>query len=364
MKSTKWLWYACVLVAIGSSGACDDSASVRRNTAFVALDASYHYTCGRTADGTVYCWGKFYDDDSVLSADEPTRVQTPAPFAQISVGWAHQCGLTQSGEAYCWGKAGWNLLGTGDEPFDGVVEIPVRVAGDARYSMIDAGIGMTCGVALPDGQLWCWGGVESPQPEQRWARGGFVKVASGRDVGGCAIDVDSRLWCWGTALTGEAPDSLVNVAPVMRFRDITVGGWDLHACAVSIDRTAYCWGRNWQGSLGDGTGADEIPTPTAVATSHRYETVQTFSWMTCGLTVEGNVDCWGYRPDTGDGPNQRSDVPITVSNGLVFESVSVGMDYFCGLVQGGRVYCLGNPWSFGQEASPRSTVPVRIPDPQ
>ncbi len=99
---------------------------------------------------------------------------TPRPipgaprFEEVTTGWGFTCGLTADGEAFCWGKNDEGQLGIGDrgvptgcaDPFIGgcqPVHHPTPVAGDLRFTSIDAGFEHVCGITS-DLALYCWGG--------------------------------------------------------------------------------------------------------------------------------------------------------------------------------------------------------------
>jgi alpha-tubulin suppressor-like RCC1 family protein len=95
----------------------------------VAL-ADWH-TCGLDASGTAYCWG--FDERGSLGDGTFDQMRlTPAPvsgglvFASISAGGQHTCGLTAAGALYCWGRNEDFELGNGANLNRAV---PTRVAG-------------------------------------------------------------------------------------------------------------------------------------------------------------------------------------------------------------------------------------------
>ncbi len=75
-------------------------------------------------------------------------------FTGISTGGGHSCGLTASGEVWCWGRNTTGQLGTGTA-FNS--SVPVRSAmGIGRVLQISAAGASTC--ALTEvGDAWCWG---------------------------------------------------------------------------------------------------------------------------------------------------------------------------------------------------------------
>src|SRR5439155_1223437 len=74
---------------------------------------------GATAAGAAYCWGDNgfgqLGDGTTTSQSSPVLVQAPAgvSFAAVTGGVAHTCGVTAAGIAYCWGRNLEGQLGDG-----------------------------------------------------------------------------------------------------------------------------------------------------------------------------------------------------------------------------------------------------------
>lgn len=97
--------------------------------AFVQLDGHGQYVCGRTAAGSVYCWGRNTQgqlgDGTTTHRSVPTPVAGSRLFVQIATGTVHSCGIASDG-VYCWGDNTRGTLG------DGTLTqrlVPTKVAG-------------------------------------------------------------------------------------------------------------------------------------------------------------------------------------------------------------------------------------------
>ena len=127
---------------------------------------------------------------------------------------------------------------------------------------------------------------------------------------------------------------------------IQVGAGGNYSCGLRVDGAAFCWGGNGAGQLGDGTqNSHLIPAP--VSGGHTFAALAVGNVNACGLTSAGSLYCWGSNPN-GElgaglpvGAGQFSAVPVLVSGGLTFASVSMGLSYSCGITTGAVTYCWG-----------------------
>src|SRR6185436_8962804 len=154
-----------------------------------------------------------------------------------------------------------------------------------------------------------------------------------------------------------------------------VGGHS--ACGLTPAGTAYCWGSNQAAQLGNGTISDGTQpaseTPTAVAGGITFRTISSGGAHTCGLTPGGQAYCWGLNTDAqiGVGPTGDSycpgysggcrPTPVAVLTALRFDSISAGGSHTCGIAQGGGVYCWGGNWSGQLGRGGSSTANDSIP---
>lgn len=222
-------WYG----VLGAGGTADfstpDSSTpimVAGGHVFEFLEAGGYHTCGRKANGEIWCWG--WGDDGQLGdgndVDRSTPIQLPGgqQFVHIALGGYHTCGLTEAGVASCWGWNGHGGLGNGNTDTQ---LSPVPVLGGLQFASLSAGAEHTCGLT-PDGVAHCWGHGE-----------------------------------YGQLGNGQIADSSVPV-PVsggLLFQSLSAG--DDHTCGLTLDGEGYCWG--WGEGVGHGTGIDAL-VPTRV----------------------------------------------------------------------------------------------------
>lgn len=227
---TLFCWGANHMGQVGSGGSTDVMQwawPVTGGHLFSLVAAGGTHTCGRTTDGTTYCWGDNrrgqlgtggacpHDLDYCVA---PEPVSGGTSFVTMALGGDHTCGLTSDGVAYCWGAGTDGALGDGA---DVDRSAPVAVDTDVRFTKLTAGLRHTCGLA-ESGLAYCWGANGLGQL-------GVQSLAAGSSVP-------------------------VAVAGSLVFQDLAAGAE--HTCGVTTDQRAYCWGANEWGQLGDGTTQD------------------------------------------------------------------------------------------------------------
>lgn len=268
--------------------------------------------------GEAWCWG--FDEGGQLGgvttetcgrwpcATTPIRVETELTFSDITAGLSHTCGLTAAGDAYCWGKNGNGQLGDGST---GDRTRPVLVSGGLAWREIRAGFRHTCAIAV-DGSAYCWGlndkgqggnGTtdESVSPtklqgDMTWL--GLSKILSEWHT--CGTSSDGFAYCWGFGLDGQLGNGFEQiptpsiVLTAVKLSELTVGVE--HSCGLSPDGQAYCWGRErsplaFQGSV-----------PAAVSGGPSFVSLTSgYYGHACGLTANGIVYCWGRNYDGESG---------------------------------------------------------------
>jgi len=277
---------------------------------------------------------------------------TPFGVSSLSPGAWTTCGVA-AGEAFCWGTNYYGELGTGASGEEERL-VPTRVAGGLSFASVTTGRVHTCGVAT-DGQAYCWGRGDSgvlgdgsgismsvPVPVQ----GGltFVSVTAG-DAHNCGLTSSGEAYCWGKGPLGNGSSTATAwptaVSGWLKFRMIDAGGG--HVCGVTTGGDAYCWGPNGLGKLGNGEQYGYWMVPVMVSGGLTFSSVSAGDEHTCGLTTAGEAYCWGKNREgqLGDGTEEARTIPTQVSGGLIFAEVHAGMAHSCGRTTEGGAYCWG-----------------------
>ena len=131
----------------------------------------------------------------------------------------------------------------------------------------------------------------------------------------------------------------------------TVADGTHHKCGVTLAGEIWCWGFQSSGELGNGTFLDSLSTPTRVLGSHDWAQVALGTMHTCGITTSGQLHCWGrnLEGELGVLPQNISvPTPQWVNNGQsgAWLRVSATLQT-CAIQQvdddtsRGRLYCWG-----------------------
>ncbi|MCE3003786.1 MAG: hypothetical protein LW860_13965 [Xanthomonadaceae bacterium] len=273
----------------------------------IAGSAGTGHTCALSGSGRVDCWGDNYygqlGDGTRESRTTPAAVQgLTSGVRALASGDNHTCAVTDAGSVLCWGS---NTSGQGGQPPNNVSNlllVPMQVASlSAGNVAIAAGDSSTCALS-GDGKLMCWGNNTAGELGDgtfngRWSPApvlGLPASASGvsaRTRQFCAVLVDGRVFCWGGNQFGQNPVPVGVTGFSTEPESVSVGS--RHSCALLAGGSIQCWGGNYFGQLGDGTTNDSPATPTAVAGTARYRHLNAGFDHSCGVTLEGQMHCWG-----------------------------------------------------------------------
>lgn len=317
-------------LGIGSTAPSATARAVTTGLRFKFLQAKSHRTCGLTNDGNAYCWGSNGSGQlgngssgSEAFRTVPVKVTGNVSFTAIRMSLGHVCGLTGPGAAYCWGENSNGELGQGraDNGFGSPVPLPV--AGGLSFRRLLVGDLLSCGMSGA-GQLYCWGRIWGFADSTRVRSPTLVTpklTISQLDVGmgfGCAVDSAGVAFCWGWNNSGQLGDGTIvdNPEPQRVLGGLVLRSIERAAtstCGLSVSSEVYCWGANDRGQLGAGLLVNRSTTPVQVVGGHRFATLTSGAYYSCGLTDSGTVYCWGTMSllQPGDG-NTASRVPVAV----------------------------------------------------
>jgi len=231
-----------------------------------------------------------------VGGDGATRVS-------IDVAWERSCGVWDDGSLQCWGED------VGDRA--------VATEGTLLRA-VSLGDYHGCGIAV-DGVTLCWGSIEG-----RPFAAPSLDLISLRAVGKqqCGLTTVGSVVCWGV-------ESNVDRVFGRGFVTFDVG---LHGaiCGIDADGAMQCDGG--------------IPVPLAPP-DDRFTHISVGESRACGVTVDGEVLCFGHRVDEH---RQAS------ADGVRFVEVGIANDGGCNLREDSELRCWGRLAAAG-------AVPVRDP---
>ena len=185
--------------SVDAGGCSITSLSVGSNAA---------HTCAVKADGTVWCWGSNTDGQLGIGADggvaaRPTRLDGIADAVEVAAGTAFTCARTRDGSVYCWGRNDVGQLGVGPATSRGS---PAKLSSIGSVKAIAAGGYHACAITADD-RLWCWGynrygqlgtsGMESAIYPVPALVDETVRAVSAGVQHTCVLTQAGAVLCWG-----------------------------------------------------------------------------------------------------------------------------------------------------------------------
>jgi hypothetical protein len=199
---------------------------------FTQIDAAEDGpACGLHADGVVECWGN-------ANWYGPTE-----SFTQIASSWNHNCATDTSGLLSCAAHPARSYL-LNHVPSG---YYPTQISGSHQG---------TCGLD-EDGSAYCWTGGGTFE-----SLGPYVQISAG-DGFACGLDDSGTITCFNGGPS----------APVGTYTSISAGY--AHICAIDTAGSIVCEGL------------------TVVPDDNIYIQLDSNNNITCGLTTEENIHCWG-----------------------------------------------------------------------
>jgi len=337
------------------------------------VSVSAGHTCALTSDGAVWCWGYDYKafgnrgglGTTVVGNGEPAPVGNVSGITQLRGGEFHACGRTMDGSLWCWGHNGMGQLGDGTTTSTASA---VRVSGLSNVTQFDAGKQHTCALGTVNGTttLYCWGrgGVKdrnnATQDGSRLgngsvadssvpvavdlaaatAGGATVKQFSTGNYHSCVVMSDDTVWCWGRNDDGQLGDGTTtsSLVPVqVDLSAVTIGAGvtvdevscsdgrpkNGNTCIRLSDGAVYCWGWNDFGQLGDGSTTSHatpdgtLPLVTIDLAGAKPVELVSGQRGRCARMDTNEVWCWGENRGGLIGNNGTVDDPFPTPQKVV-----------------------------------------------
>jgi alpha-tubulin suppressor-like RCC1 family protein len=316
-------------------------AQVQPGARFTYISAGARHTCAITTSREAYCWGANDQgevSDFTLGGPTLTRIAGTLGWTAISAGYSHSCAVRTDGALFCWGGNDRGQLGNGVIVSNGGM---VRVNIPFPVASVSAGQQRTC-ARTTLGAVYCWGAVwinrkdgleitrsqTTPQlvpssPAMAWLSVGTFTT--------CGADASGFAYCWEANPRGEMGTGLLEgsttpkrVATDLEFHQLSAG--IVQSCGVATSGAGYCWGDDTFGQLGVspstlvercGNQSSVCSTrPVPVFGRQKFTEISTgFGSHACGVTIQGNLYCWGLglSGQRGDGSQSYAiSTPILV----------------------------------------------------
>ncbi len=271
--------------------------SVPPDTVEGLADETY---CVRTSGGELRCWGE--NDLGQLGTGDTTPLSgpdaaalLPAPVTKATLSGAVACAIAgATSDAYCWGDNDDAMVAFPDDGAPHATPELVALPGPpAPVDQIGAGVYVAC--ARRGTEVYCWGwntngdigsdvpnGVYPPtlvqtDPAKELAVLGF---------GACIVSMSDEAFCWGNTLfSSPTPVSVPELDGASQLE-----GGDLHVCGIKPNGDVTCVGTNAHFELGGDTIFEDSAT---VEIPGGAASVVGGYWMSCALSLTGQVHCWG-----------------------------------------------------------------------
>ena len=275
---------------------------------FVAITNGVGFGCGLRPDGTVECWGSG-------APDVPGGV-----FTAIGSGRYRSCGLRPGGGLACWARRPEDLSVSFSDAFSDALglDLPLPeefLAWSAEhpggvFASVSVGFGHVCGLRA-DGSVECWGedwfGQSSQTPP-----GAFVAVDAGVSHS-CGLRPDGSAECWGE----DSMDSGRLGTMEYRYEGGEEAFLDLDGPRVQEGSPRELDFMTIEGGVFDAALIGEMGRRAGGWEPPRgpFKAVSAGVGFTCGLRLDGEVDCWGYVAD------EEPRIPLAVYAEVVGERV-------------------------------------------
>ncbi len=318
------------------------------------IGAGFSQSCALDAEGAASCWGSNQLGGLGVVPQQELSTLTPLlgehTFRTISVALNHTCAVDIGGRAYCWGSDQYGQLGLTERP-----RALNRTEGLHFPSPLNPMVGEVVTIETAYGSKDCSNTTDHT----------------------CLLNTEGEVYCFGdntdmvlgSPLAGQVPWPS-RVETPHRFVHLSTAGH--HTCALNGEGHAFCWGSWEQGGLGcssdpqnEATGS---ATPLPVLLGLRYETLDTggrSTPVTCGLTTEKEVFCWGSNKDGALGagsPLSSSATPLHVSLPAPVVAIQTGGTTSCA-VAAGDLHCWGRLEGLPGIAITTSSTPLPIQHP-
>jgi alpha-tubulin suppressor-like RCC1 family protein len=306
--------------------------------------------CVVTDQNAVKCWGINFSN-SLGTGDPGIYLATPkdviglGPVKSVTNGGYHGCAIMPDDHVKCWGRNDLYQLGNNtnsDSP------TPIEISSLGAVKSLALSVYFSC-AATSDRRVLCWGRSDFRVPTEFPSLAGAILVFTDGDRV-CAQDSALNLRCVDSY---SGPNTPAELQPQLAgLKDLSISGNG--ACGLTIDQRVLC--SSWNSS------APALERKTLAGT----KALVGDPWMTCALTAEDYVRCWGTGT-FGFNTITEAVVPLPVNRLAGAKKITSSFgDQACALTATDDVECWGGN-SFGElgisgGGDSASMIPVKVPN--
>jgi len=147
-------------LGLGTSGGSRDvPTAVTGGRRFKAIAVGGEHTCALTTDGNPWCWGRDIlppgEGGQSFSAT-PVVIENSPAFGDLITGTWAACGRTAAGSVHCWGINAYGEMGITPTGLNTRFSTPQEMSGSPRWTTLSGSWATFCGLDTA-GDTWCWG---------------------------------------------------------------------------------------------------------------------------------------------------------------------------------------------------------------
>jgi alpha-tubulin suppressor-like RCC1 family protein len=332
---------------------------VGSDTDWTEIAGGGHHTCGKRADGSLWCWGSTtygqVGNGVMGHTPEPTQVGEATDWVEAAAGDYTTCAVNRAGELWCFGDDKEGTLGNGSVSMV-LAQSPARVGDDTDWVSIQGNATRMVGLkgnnppeegneVYAIGYVPLNGGGGSDDPRSISSSKPFTSVSAGF-MHDCGVTADKTFWCWGNggygALGAQFPSGSTpnQIGEEADWISGAAGG--MYSCGVRETGQLFCFGGNYVGQAGIDNMLMDTHIPTEVAAGGSWAKVFAGHSHGCVLDTEGHASCWGSNDggNTGTGLDAQYVLPSPVLGGHSFLSLSLHW-FSCGIRDDHALLCWG-----------------------
>jgi alpha-tubulin suppressor-like RCC1 family protein len=346
-------------IGTGNRYAVFEPARVGMNADWTEISAGGRHTCGKRADGSIWCWGSTtygqVGNGVIGHTPEPVQVRTATDWVEAAAGDYTTCARNQGGELWCFGDDREGTLGNGSVSMV-LAQIPTRVGDETDWVSIQGNATRMVGLrgnnppeegneVYAFGYVPLNGGGGDPEPRSISSSKPFTSVSAGF-MHDCGVAADKTFWCWGNggygALGAQFPSGSTPNQIGMEADWISGAAGGMYSCGVRETGQLFCFGGNYVGQAGIDNDLMDTHIPTEIASGGSWVKVYAGHSHGCVLDTEGLATCWGSNDggNTGTGLDSQYVLPSPVLGGHSFLSLSLHWAS-CGIRDDHALLCWG-----------------------